>query len=63
MPRSKKVGRLEIRVDKEVLAALDKLQEIYGEDVTRAELVREAIIEKAARDAKKFGVSQNRSNA
>jgi metal-responsive CopG/Arc/MetJ family transcriptional regulator len=63
MPRSKKVGRLEIRVDKELLAALDELQTIYGKDVTKTELIREAVIEKVARDKRKHSAKSGDANA
>ena len=52
MQRAKKTKRMNFWVDKEVLEALEALQQHYGPDVTISEIIREAIIEKAFLDAK-----------
>lgn len=50
MPRGRKKDRIDVRVDRETLEALDRLFEFYGKEVPKSEIVREAIIEKARRD-------------
>jgi hypothetical protein len=52
MPRGKKIADIRIRIDQEFINALSLLQDIYP-DVTKSELIRSAVIEKAQRDAKR----------
>lgn len=44
MPRGKKIGRIDVRVDRETIEALDELQKLYGPEVNKSEIVREAIL-------------------
>jgi hypothetical protein len=53
MPSKKRiVGRIEVRVDRRTAAALEKLIEIHGDHLSQSDIIRDAIIEKAERDAK-----------
>lgn len=51
MPRGKKIDVIKLRIDQEFIEALNLLQSNYP-DVSKSELIRTAVIEKARRDAK-----------
>lgn len=52
MPRGKKIDDIRIRIDQEFIEALATLQQLYP-NVTKSELIRTAVIEKAKHDARR----------
>lgn len=54
MPAEKRmVKRIELRLDNRSAEALAKLEATLGPDKTQSDIIREAIIEKANREAKR----------